>query len=783
MGDPRLLVGSRVHARVKHIRSAFTCALLLGSRADEAMANGVVLEVTRSKIGGRASTTITVRFECLGKTAVKTLGLRSIRAGDAPDLPRPPPSTAIPPPLDSSVDGHSTPTQPPPTTPLTTAPTDSARDLSRDDMAEPATRPCHSAAERPVAVGGGPALLLRAAESTRGPPTPPVGTPVSLPSAGGSPPAPPPVSAGQFTSGLASQTAASPTLAHGFEWRDQQVLQPIGGPVPRKPWSVRALGGDIISEGGDAVGFGRTRTPLDYFFAVFPQDQLTRVTELTSAKLESRRLPPTSPGEILKFFGILILATRFQFGSRADLWATAPRSKHMPAPAFGARTGMPRHRFDALWSALTFSRQPAGGGPANGQSGGERYRWALINDFISSINAHREAHVTPGDTICVDESMIKWYGLGGPWISVGLPMYVAIDRKPENGCEIQNAACGRSGIMLRLHLVTTAADQHANMSAEESQVLHGTAVLQRLVGPWAGSDRIVCADSYFSSVEAALALKGMGLRLIGVVKTAHRRFPMASLAARELRARGSWVSMVHTDTSGAPDLMAAMWADRNRRFFVATAGSARPGAPCERLRWRQLDGGAERVAVSVPQPEVAEIYYGCCAQIDRHNRCRQDDLRLEHKLGTHDWSQRVNISLLGVCIVDAWLLHSGARGPASLKQAAFYEDLASGLIDNTFDSTGARPRAATGDTNPTPPLGYGVGVHLTPTTKRRHPSAGGAGVFLAQRRCCVCTTHTSTLVCSECRQPDGGREMFVCGAKTGRNCFASHVLSAHDAVL
>jgi len=337
--------------------------------------------------------------------------------------------------------------------------------------------------------------------------------------------------------------------------------------------------------------------------------------------------------------------------------------------------------------------------------------------------------------------------------------------------------------MLRLHLVKPAADQHANMSAEESQVLHGTAVLQRLVGPWAGSDPIVCADSYSSSVEAALALKRVGLRLIGVVKTAQRRFPMASLATREFRARGSWVLMVHTDTSGAPDLMASMWADRNRRFFVATAGSARPGAPCEQLRWRQLDGGAERIAVPVPQPEVAEIFYGCCARIDRHNRCRQDDLRLEHKLGTHEWSQRVNISLLGVCIVDAWLLHSGARGPASLKQAAFYEDLASGLIDNTFDSTGARPRAATGDTNPTPPLGYGLGVHLTPTTKRRHPSAGGAGVFLAQRRCCVCSTQTSTLVCSECRQPDSGREMFVCGAKTGRNFFASHVLSAHDAVM
>jgi len=226
---------------------------------------------------------------------------------------------------------------------------------------------------------------------------------------------------------------------------------------------------------------------------------------------------------------------------------------------------------------------------------------------------------------------------------------------------------------------------------------------------------------------------------------------MASLAAQELRARGSWVSMVHTDTSGAPEFMAAMWADRNWRVFVATAGSARPGAPCERLRWCQIDGGAERVAVSVPQPEVAEIYYGCCAHIYRHNRCRQDVLRLEHTLGTHDWSQRVNVSFLGFCFFDAWLLHSEARGPASLKQAAFYEDLASGLIANTFDSTGARPRAATGENHPTPPLGYGVGVHLTPTTMRRHPSAGGAGVFLAQRRCCLCTTHTSTLVCSECR--------------------------------
>jgi len=112
--------------------------------------------------------------------------------------------------------------------------------------------------------------------------------------------------------------------------------------------------------------------------------------------------------------------------------------------------------------------------------------------------------VTLGDTICVDESILKWYGLGGHGISFGLPMYVVIDRKPDNGCEIQNAASERSSIMLRFHLMTTAADQHANVSAAETQLLHETTVLLRLVGPWARTDRIMCADSYFASVAAAL---------------------------------------------------------------------------------------------------------------------------------------------------------------------------------------------------------------------------------------------------------------------------------------
>jgi hypothetical protein len=110
-------------------------------------------------------------------------------------------------------------------------------------------------------------------------------------------------------------------------------------------------------------------------------------------------------------------------------------------------------------------------------------RWNLVNDFVEAINQHRDSCFTPSEVIRVDESVSRWYQQGGHWIEHGLPHYVAIDRKPENGCEIQNSACGRSGVMLCLQFVTTADDEVCRAARREAGLLHGTVVLQRLVLP------------------------------------------------------------------------------------------------------------------------------------------------------------------------------------------------------------------------------------------------------------------------------------------------------------
>jgi Transposase IS4 len=215
----------------------------------------------------------------------------------------------------------------------------------------------------------------------------------------------------------------------------------------------------------------------------------------------------------------------------------------------------------------------------------EEYRWKLVDDFVQNFNDYRATTFSPSERICVDESISRWYGQGGYWINHGLPQYVAIDRKPENGCEIQNSACGDSGVMLRLKLVKTVEAEELSTNEDEIGIPHGAKVLRNIVKPWLRSQRIVCTDSYFASVKAARLMRQLGLRFIGVVKTATKEFPMSYLSGLELNNRGDRKAVVAQDEFGR--YLASVWMGRERRYFIATAESMAHGKPCN-LQYNSL---------------------------------------------------------------------------------------------------------------------------------------------------------------------------------------------------
>lgn len=75
----------------------------------------------------------------------------------------------------------------------------------------------------------------------------------------------------------------------------------------------------------------------------------------------------------------------------------------------------------------------------------------------------------------------------------------------------------------------------------EVKMLHEIAVIRRFVEPWAGTQRIVCTDSYFASVEDADEMRKIGLRFIGVVKTACTKFQMKYMSGMEVGGRGNGI--------------------------------------------------------------------------------------------------------------------------------------------------------------------------------------------------------------------------------------------------
>jgi hypothetical protein len=124
------------------------------------------------------------------------------------------------------------------------------------------------------------------------------------------------------------------------------------------------------------------------------------------------------------------------------------------------------------------------------------------------------------------------------------------------------------------------------------------------------SGRVVCGDSYFASVQTAKELLRVGLKFIGCVKTTTRDFPMAFLQAQELREKGTRFGIVSNDIDNTSNLLALVWNNRERRYFITSTSSFQEGQPQLRHQWRQLvtdlTTPSTCIEVVVPQTAITE---------------------------------------------------------------------------------------------------------------------------------------------------------------------------------
>jgi len=162
-----------------------------------------------------------------------------------------------------------------------------------------------------------------------------------------------------------------------------------------------------------------------------------------------------------------------------------------------------------------------------------------------------------------------------------------------------------------------------------------------------------------------------------------------------MQEQGDCIGVIAKDQWGSPTMVAFMFMDQDRQYFISNTSSLANGLPSNRTRWCQVDetedAKPERVEIKLPQPKAAAIYYSANGKIDQINQIWQDDLQLERKFVTKNWTMRFNMLILGMIIVDTLKVYYECMESEEIKDD-FFTALAEELIDNNFDGVNARAR-------------------------------------------------------------------------------------------
>jgi hypothetical protein len=136
----------------------------------------------------------------------------------------------------------------------------------------------------------------------------------------------------------------------------------------------------------------------------------------------------------------------------------------------------------------------------------------------------------------------------------------------------------------------------------------------------------------------------------GPVKTATTNFPIEPMrhTLAELK-RGDHVVFKCVDV---PHLWAVGWRDHHYKCYVTTHGVIKPGKPAPKRR--QIIEGTNWLK-EVPRPHIIAKYQGEMGFVDRHNQFRQGYLHLAKIWRTNRWQTRIQLELLGLAMVDAFL--------------------------------------------------------------------------------------------------------------------------------
>lgn len=283
--------------------------------------------------------------------------------------------------------------------------------------------------------------------------------------------------------------------------------------------------------------------------------------------------------------------------------------------------------------------------------------WVEVNWMIDGHNARRKKEFRCGSRITPDESMVTWTGNAGPG---GIPHLSFIRRKPKPlGAEFKSVCDGSTGLCMFLETQEGKIRMQRKLFCDSYPAT--TACTVRMCQKMGLSEtalpvqnklkRRITADSWFCSRRTVMACTDeLGMEFTGPVKTATKGFPAEAMRwTLSTMERGEHVVFKEEGRK----LWAVGWVDVHYKLYLTTHGSSDEGDPAQKKRQR-LDG--RNYKIQVPRPTVIANYAKEMGWVDRHNRYRQSMLGLSEVWKTKRWQSRIQLEVMGIALVDAFLL-------------------------------------------------------------------------------------------------------------------------------
>ena len=428
----------------------------------------------------------------------------------------------------------------------------------------------------------------------------------------------------------------------------------------KKSWTrVEGMPNDARTEKHEDTVFKHLRvndetTELDVFLTLLPlsPEKLLEIVRDGGARCGDRY--KWNIDHIYSALCILFGAGQFKEGT--DLWSVR-RKGMMPAPDFGLY--LSRKRFEFI---LRYWAQ----GPDGTTEQLRENPWAEVDYWVRAFNKNRKEELVVGTDITPDEMMMAWKGKKG---NGGIAHLSFVERKPEPlGTENKTVCEGTMGLCVYLEI------QKGKIAMARKKWCRTykatTACTVRMVDKmglkehegdltddpdrWYGNKdkkRCVYADSWFASVETAMALKKeLGCHFTGPIKTAHKYYPIDELRwALSHMKRGEHLVLKCNEE----EMWAVGWHDHHYKCYLTTHGTDLPGKPAPKKR-QDFETNIN-YNINVPRPEIIAKYQHEMGWVDRHNRYRQGILGLHKIWKTKRWQTRIQTELLATSLVDSFL--------------------------------------------------------------------------------------------------------------------------------